>query len=49
MIKMAIVPLSLALAASLCSSSVAQGGPSAKLAPTPPMGWNSWNKFGESD
>src|ERR1700756_6038049 len=20
--------------------------PSANLAPTPPMGWNSWNKFG---
>ena len=24
----------------------AAGGPSAQLAQTPPMGWNSWNKFG---
>jgi alpha-galactosidase len=41
-----LLPLSLALATTLCSVTLAQGSASAKLAPAPPMGWNSWNKFG---
>ena len=32
--------------ASLTALSV-QGGPSRNLAPTPPMGWNTWNWFGK--
>ena len=36
--------LSLALAASLSLSASAQSGPT--LAPTPPLGWNSWDSYG---
>jgi alpha-galactosidase len=37
---------SLACSTALCPVTRAQSGSSAKAAPTPPMGWNSWNKFG---
>jgi len=44
-----IHPLSLlSIAVVMCGVAAAQtgSGPSATLASTPPMGWNSWNKFG---
>ncbi|HET9003870.1 MAG TPA: glycoside hydrolase family 27 protein [Gemmatimonadaceae bacterium] len=34
------------LAAVMPRLALAQGGPAPSLALTPPMGWNSWNKFG---
>lgn len=34
------------LAAAIPQPSRAQGAPAERLALTPPMGWNSWNKFG---
>ncbi len=30
----------------LCGTALGQASPRATLAATPPMGWNSWNKFG---
>jgi alpha-galactosidase len=44
--KIYLLPLALALAVILGSVTLAQSSASAKLSPTPPMGWNSWNKFG---
>ena len=34
------------LTCGLSTAQVTGGSPQASLAPTPPMGWNSWNKFG---
>jgi alpha-galactosidase len=38
-----ILALSVYTAAAFCSAS---DSPSKMLAPTPPMGWNSWDSFG---
>src|SRR3984957_86641 len=34
-----------ALFLATCVSAQNYAGPAVQLAPTPPMGWNSWNKF----
>src|SRR5438552_3449061 len=41
-----LVLLALVVSASAQTDTTAKPSPSANLALTPPMGWNSWNKFG---
>ena len=50
MINRCLLPLLILIAlivlCGLCAAQVNAAPPPSLLAPTPPMGWNSWNKFG---